>query len=187
MSTNNIREELDMIRRLLKEDVENAANPLSNSNSNGLQAGDDIQDSSDNAQNQKSLEAIPYGKNDELLNSITQSCKQQFGASFTKSKTPMLYYPKDGDVTLTGEIGTLNNAVFQFRYKDVNGNGCYVWLEPIHISDETLKVLSVVNGVYKNWKNELATSEDIKPMSMRDEGVLGGSTERQVTPGDDLD
>lgn len=131
------------------------------------------------------LDTIPYTSNDELLNSITQVCKEKFGANFTKSKTPMLYYPKDGDITLTGEISSLNNAVFQFRYKDSSGSGCYVWLEPIHISDETIKMLSIINGVYKNWKNELATSEDIKPMSMRDEGMLGGN--ENLVPGDDLD
>ena len=97
----------------------------------------------------------------------------------------MLYYPKDGDITLTGEIRSLNNAVFQFRYKDSSGNGCYVWLDPIHLSDDTIKTLSVINGVYKNWKNELSTSEDIKPMSLRDEGVLGG--DNGLVPGDDLD
>lgn len=195
-----IREDLNKLRGMLNEGLANEVEDIISSlqaNSNiedehevDIQAGDDLEDDIKNSDTGKdALETIPYSTNDELLSSITQTCKERFGANFTKSKTPMLYYPKDGDVTLTGEISSLNNAVFQFRYKDATGNGCYVWIEPLHVSDETIRVLSVINGIYKNWKNELATSEDIKPMSMRNEGVLGGEPEPadDVTPGDDLD
>ena len=195
-----IREDLNKLRGMLNEGLANEVEDIISSlqaNSNiedehevDIQAGDDLEDDIKNPDTGKdALETIPYSTNDELLSSITETCKERFGANFTKSKTPMLYYPKDGDVTLTGEISSLNNAVFQFRYKDATGNGCYVWIEPLHVSDETIRVLSVINGIYKNWKNELATSEDIKPMSMRNEGVLGGEPEPadDVTPGDDLD
>lgn len=149
---------------------------------NTIERGDDIEDNG--KKDSKELETIPYTNNDELLTSTLQTCKERFGASFTKSKTPMLYYPKDGDVTLTGEISSLNNAVFQFRYKDATGNGCYLWIEPIHLSDESLRIMNIINGIYKNWKNELSTSEDIKPMSMRDGGSLGGD---DMVAGDDID
>ena len=33
----------------------------------------------------EALDTIPYTINDELLNSITQVCKDRFGANFTKS------------------------------------------------------------------------------------------------------
>ena len=98
---------------------------------------------------------------------ITQTAKTQFGADFSQSDNPMLYYPKDGDVTLSGTIGDMNDAKFQFRYKDSSGNGCYVWVDPLQLTDETIKKLSVINGVYKNWKNDLASAEDIKPMSYK--------------------
>ena len=202
MAKDYIRENLNKIRGILNEgladDVEEIISSIQVDSGDederevDIQPGDDIEDKEDAKSpdaDKDALETIPYSTNDELLSSITQTCKERFGANFTKSKTPMLYYPKDGDVTLTGEISSLNNAVFQFRYKDATGNGCYVWIEPLHISDETIRVLSVINGIYKNWKNELATSEDIKPMSMRNEGVLGGEPEPtdDVTPGDDLD
>lgn len=188
MGKDYIREGISIMRGLLQEDVREdmesvasmTADEKQPSDTQSIERGDDIPDS-EPEEKKESMETIPYTTNDELLSSITQTCKERFGANFTKSKTPMLYYPKDGDITLTGEISSLNNAVFQFRYKDSTGNGCYVWLEPIHISDETLKTLNIINGVYKNWKNELATSEDVKPMSLRNEGVLGGQ------PGDDLD
>lgn len=201
MAKDYIRENLNRLRGALNEglsdDIDSIISSLhaksndEESSEVNIQPGDDIgEDDTKTPDSDKDvLEAIPYSTNDELLTSITQTCKERFGANFTKSKTPMLYYPKDGDVTLTGEISSLNNAVFQFRYKDATGNGCYVWIEPLHVSDETIKILNIINGIHKNWKNELATSEDIKPMSMRNEGVLGGQPEPadNMTPGDDLD
>ena len=112
-------------------------------------------------------DAVPYTMQDELMANITQTAKTQFGADFSQSDNPMLYYPKDGDVVLSGTIGDMNNAKFQFRYKDSSGNGCYIWTEPLQLTDETIKKLSVINGVFKNWKHDLASSEDIKPMGLK--------------------
>lgn len=114
-------------------------------------------------------DAVPYTMQDELMANITQTAKTQFGADFSQSDKPMLYYPKDGDVVLSGTIGDMNDAKFQFRYKDSSGNGCYIWTEPLQLTDETIKKLSIINGVFKNWKNDLASSEDIKPMGLKNE------------------
>lgn len=192
MPKDYIRETLNKMRNMLSEDYDlskemsdvqrMASGEDAPKLDNTIERGDDIEDNG--KKDSKELETIPYTNNDELLTSTLQTCKERFGASFTKSKTPMLYYPKDGDVTLTGEISSLNNAVFQFRYKDATGNGCYLWIEPIHLSDESLRIMNIINGIYKNWKNELSTSEDIKPMSMRDGGSLGGD---DMVAGDDID
>ena len=110
-------------------------------------------------------ESVPYTMQDQMMSSICDTCKQQFGADFANIKNPMLYHTADGDVTLSGEIPVMNNAKFQFRYKDSSGNGCYLWTEPVQLTDESLRILSVMHGVFKNWQKELSTSEDIKPMS----------------------
>ncbi len=114
-------------------------------------------------------DAIPYTMQDEIMANITQTAKTQFGADFSQSDKPMLYYPKDGDVTLSGTISDMNDAKFQFRYKDSSGNGCYLFVSPLQLTDETLKKLSVINGVFKNWKKDLSSAEDIKPMSLKNE------------------
>ena len=114
-------------------------------------------------------DAVPYTMQDEIMANITQTAKTQFGADFSQSDKPMLYYPKDGDVTLSGTISDMNDAKFQFRYKDSSGNGCYVWVSPLQLTDEVIKKLSVISGVFKNWKNDLSSAEDIKPMSLKNE------------------
>ena len=137
-------------------------------------------------------DAIPYTMKDELMSSILETAKQQFGADFSKIKQPMLYYPEDGDITLSGEISDLNDAKFQFRYKDSSGHGCYLWMNPIQLTDETIKKMSVVNGVFKNWQKSLSTAEDVKPMGYKeeekddnDDGVDENNS--NLEPGDDID
>lgn len=111
-------------------------------------------------------DGIPYTMDDELMSSILETTKSQFGADFTGFTNPMLYYPEDGDVILSGKIPTLNDMRFQFRFKDQNG-GCYVWSSPLTLNKDTISTLSRIFGVFENWKNELKTTEDIKPMNLK--------------------
>ena len=113
--------------------------------------------------------AVPYTNQDEMLNNSLQPCRTQFGANFSKLKNPMLYYPEDGDVTLRGVIPSLNNAKFQFRLLEPSGNGCFIWLDSIQLSDETINKIHKIYGVFKNWKQQLVTSEDIKPLKLKNE------------------
>ena len=141
---NDIRETFNRFRKALNE-AENETNNDSNDK-----------------------EGVPYTQQDELLQTSLQTAKEQFGADFTKSEHPMFYYKQDGDVTLSGEIPSLNNSVFQFRYKDPSGCGCFFWTKgQIILSDENIKKLQKINGVYKNWKQELSTSEAIRPTELK--------------------
>ena len=124
-------------------------------------------DSNEQQKNDDEVDAVPYTMQDEIMSNITQTAKTQFGADFSQSDKPMLYYPKDGDVTLSGTISDMNDAKFQFRYKDSSGNGCYVWVSPLQLTDEVIRKLSIINGVFKNWKKDLSSAEDIKPMSLK--------------------
>lgn len=113
------------------------------------------------------IESVPYNMQDELMASSIETCKKQFGADFENFESPMQYYPQDGDVVLSGEIGSLNNAKFQFRLKDPTGEGCFIWTEPIQLTESNLNQLKVVYGVFKNWKNDLEIAEDKKPMGLQ--------------------
>lgn len=119
-----------------------------------------------NEEIEENTDGVPYTMNDELMSSILETTKAQFGADFTGFSNPMLYYPEDGDVVLSGKIPTLNDMRFQFRFKDQNG-GCYVWSSPLTLNKDTISTLSRIYGVFENWKNELTTTEDIKPMNLK--------------------
>lgn len=149
-----------------------------------------------NARYKEGKESIPYNMQDELMASSIETCKKQFGADFENFKTPMLYYPQDGDVVLSGEIGGLNNAKFQFRLKDPTGEGCFIWTEPIQLTETNINQLKVVYGVFKNWKTDLETAEDKKPMGMQGQKIQVNNQKEQeaqeqqqpkpqLIPGDD--
>lgn len=135
------------------------------------------------------LDAVPYTVNDDLLAEMTNEAKSLFGADFSKSKTPMLYYPKDGDVTLTGEIPGLENAKFQFKLNsNSDGSGIILWVDSLPISDSAISTLSKLNGAGKNWKKHLNEigRQDVKPVSVRDNGNSTEQLNESRVDGDDL-
>ena len=141
--------------------------------------------------NQGDGDAVPYTQNDDILVSITSACKSNFGADFTGNKNPMMYYPNDKDVTISGTIPTLDNATFKFSFNGKRGKGCELTANPIILDDSKLRIINIIYGTYKNWIEELKKSEDIKPMTLRDSDETpndGTQTKaNNITPGDDLD
>ena len=135
---------------------------------------------------QQGSDTVPYTSQDTLMTNTLESAKQEFGADFNKIKNPMLYYPKDGDITLSGIIPEMNDARFQFRYKVGDGAGCYVWSNPyLPISDKTIQLLSKVNGVCKNWRDEISKSEDCKPSNYKDPDDMQDNQQGQAPEGGD--
>lgn len=179
----DIRKDFSLFREALEKNLksinENETTDASNEWNSGYRKGE---------------ESIPYNMQDELMASSIETCKKQFGADFDNFKTPMLYYPQDGDVVLSGEIGGLNNAKFQFRLKDPTGEGCFIWTEPIQLTESNINQLKIVYGVFKNWKTDLETAEDKKPMGMQGQKMEAnnqnkeetqGQSQSQLVPGDD--
>lgn len=137
----------------------------------------------------ETLDAVPYTVNDDLLAEMANEAKSLFGADFSKSKTPMLYYPKDGDVTLTGEIPGLENAKFQFKLNsNSDGSGIILWVDSLPISDSAISTLSKLNGAGKNWKKHLNEigRQDVKPISVRDDDNSTEQLNECCVEGDDL-
>lgn len=142
-------------------------------------------DNGNNEQNQTD-DAVPYSAQDTLMTNVLASAKQEFGADFNQIKNPMLYYPSDGDITLSGIIPEMNDAKFQFRYKVGDGAGCYIWSNPyMPISDKTIQTLSKVNGVCKNWRDEISKSEDCRPSNYKDPKDVQNNTQGQGTMSDE--
>lgn len=139
-----------------------------------------VEKKQENKKDTDSLDAIPYTSQDTLMTNVLASCKQEFGADFNQIKNPMLYYPNDGDITLSGIIPEMNDARFQFRYKVGDGAGCYIWSNPyMPISDKTIQTLQKVNGVCKNWRDEISKSEDCRPSNYNDPNDMQNNTQGQ--------
>lgn len=80
---------------------------------------------------------------------------KEIGADFKNFDTPLIFYPEDGDLVLSGEIPDMNNLKFQFRYKDSSGQGCYIWAEGLQLTDDNVKKINKIQGFYKNWKDDI--------------------------------
>lgn len=149
-------------------DIANSVNAMRNIQSvGGLRKilTESVGDNSDD----KNVDAVPYTNRDVMLQQSLQPCKTQFGADFSKLKNPMLYYPKDGDITLSGVIPSLNNAKFQYRLLEPSGQGCFLWADCIQLNEETINKINKIRGVYLNWKQSLSTMEDNKPLDLKNE------------------
>ena len=143
-----------------------------------------------NESEDESTDAIPYTANDDLLAKMTNEARESFGADFSKTKSPLLYHPKDGDVTLIGEIPGLENMSFKFQLNSgSDGSGIVVGIEELPLSDDVIKTLSTVNGVGKNWKKELnQMRQDLKPVSVRENDSSAEQLgERRYRNGDDVE
>ena len=164
----NIKEELDMVRKMFSK----MHQPKTYSQKCFLNEAED---------NTLNSDAIPYTKQDELYDSIIETCRTQFGADFSKIKTPMLFFPQSEDVKVSGIIPLMGDAKFQFSFKE--SDGCQVWLDPIKLNDETLDKMRLILGVYKNWKREVQQHDDYKPMSVNQ--IQQKDT--NIQPGDDVE
>ena len=92
---------------------------------------------------------------DKTLTNQKRQAEQVIGADFTGFDEPLIFYKKDGDLVFSGKIPDMNNLKFQFRLKDSSGNGCYIWVDGLQMTDENLLKINRIQGFYKNWKDEL--------------------------------
>ena len=113
---------------------------------------------------------VPYTQQDEILETSMESARNQFGADFSRIKTPMFYYKNDNDITFSGEIPTMKDARFQFSYKKYP-NGCYFWggKDELEITRDVALKFQRMCGVYENWKTEIDKMTDKKPISMKND------------------
>lgn len=59
---------------------------------------------------------------------------------------------KEDNLIFTGRI-TAQNIVFQFKYYDNTGDGCYIWTDKLQLSDKNLEIINKVKSGYSNWKD----------------------------------
>lgn len=146
------------------------------------------------SENNNSTDGVPYTNQDEILGQFMDSARQQFGANFSNTENPMLYIPQNDrdseNVIFRGEIGkNLNNAKFEM---ELNGekSGCRVYTNNLELTDENVNILKVVLGFYNNWKEQLSTMADKKPMSVKgndvDETPQQQNQGQEMVAGDDF-
>lgn len=88
-----------------------------------------------------------------------ESIKKTIG-DVTLKPDALKYYPSIHDVVINGELTSIG-AAFQFRYKDPSGDGCYIWVDGLQLTDENLKTIQKVRDAFLNWKQSLVEDGDL--------------------------
>ena len=116
---------------------------------------------------EENQDSVAYTNQDEILSQYMESARETFGADFSNTEKPMVYFPGDGNVIFQGEIAkNLNNAKFQMSLNGAEA-GCHVFINDLEVTEDNVELLKVINGFYENWKQQLSTMADKAPMSLK--------------------
>lgn len=76
------------------------------------------------------------------------------------TSNPLVFINKRDDlnrpanIIFSGMIPSLNNLKFQFKLNESSGNGCFVWVDGLPLTEDNMKTLNKLFGYYLNWKDE---------------------------------
>lgn len=82
------------------------------------------------------------------------------GESLEFSEDALVYKPDSKDLVLSGKINSLN-LVFQFKYNDPSGDGCYIWVQELQMTEANQKTLGKIRDAFLNWKSSLLQNGDL--------------------------
>lgn len=72
----------------------------------------------------------------------------------------LVYYPDAEDMTLNGEIPSLN-VKFQFRYNDPSGDGVYVWCNSTQMTETNARTFGKIRDAFSNWRDSITADNDL--------------------------
>lgn len=115
-----------------------------------------INESTNANQGQDSIPVTDEPKfGNKTLSTQIKSFKDVIKGNVEFGDNPLIYYPNDKDLVFAGTITDLNNLKWQFRLNDPSGDGCYIWVEALQLSEDNLRKINLIKNYYTNWKNKL--------------------------------
>jgi hypothetical protein len=159
-SDNKVKKETNFLQEAkdLMEKVEREMNSQKKKLNEVEMMGSNI--SSGNEQNK----AVVIAKNNPNFGDVRVSQEESLiktvGESVDLGEDALKYYPDRKDLVLDGKINALNLA-FQFRYNDPSGDGCYIWVEGLQLTETNSRTLGKIRDAFMNWKNVLLENGDL--------------------------
>lgn len=96
----------------------------------------------------------------DIRNSQEDALIKTIGESIELEENALIYKPNIKDLVLSGKITALN-MVFQFRYNDPSGDGCYIWVQELQLTEANQKTIGKVRDAFLNWKSSLLQNGDL--------------------------
>lgn len=117
---------------------------------------------SDNSQQAK--EGFPITRKNPQFSDVREAQEQSIiktlGENVEFEENALMFYPMNKDLVLTAKINSLNLA-FQFRYNDPSGDGCYLWVNALQLTDTNNRTIGKIRDAFVNWKNALIQDGDL--------------------------
>jgi oligoribonuclease NrnB/cAMP/cGMP phosphodiesterase (DHH superfamily) len=89
-----------------------------------------------------------------------ESLRKTLGEDIEMKEDGLCYYPNNKDLVLTAKIDSLN-IVFQFKYRDQSGDGCYIWANGLQLTETNERTIGKIRDSFKNWKDNLIQNSDL--------------------------
>lgn len=112
----------------------------------------------------KNTKEFPITKNTpnfgDVRTSQEEALVKTIGENLEFDENALIYKPDIKDLVLSGKINSLS-LVFQFRYNDPSGDGCYIWVQELQLTEQNQKTLGKVRDGFLNWKASLLQNGDL--------------------------
>ena len=96
----------------------------------------------------------------DVRTSQEEALVKTIGENLEFGENALVYKPDIKDLVLSGKINSLS-LVFQFRYNDPSGDGCYIWVQELQLTEQNQKTLGKVRDGFLNWKSSLLQNGDL--------------------------
>lgn len=96
----------------------------------------------------------------DVRTSQEEAIVKTIGENVDFQENALVYKPDSKDLVLSGEISSLK-VTFQFRYNDPSGEGCYIWVQELQLTETNQKTLGKVRDAFLNWKSGLLQNGDL--------------------------
>lgn len=123
-----------------------------------------IKESDDNKPSSNSSEEFVIGKNTPQFGDIRTSQEEALiktiGESIELEENALIYNKSDKTLIFSGKITSIN-LIFQFKYNDPSGEGCYIWVNGLQLTETNQRTLGKVRDAFLNWKSSLLQNSDL--------------------------
>jgi hypothetical protein len=90
---------------------------------------------------------------DNTLTSEKEYISSNLNSTVRFSENALVFYPDKDDLTFSGEVPELNNLRFQFRLNDPTGQGVYIWVQQLQLTDVNVRKVQLIHNLFLNWKD----------------------------------
>ena len=96
----------------------------------------------------------------DIRTSQEEALIKTIGENIELEENALVYNKDDKTLTLSGKITSMN-LIFQFKYNDPSGEGCYIWVNGLQLTETNQRTLGKVRDGFLNWKSSLLQNSDL--------------------------